>query len=250
MKFKQSNSKSKLIAAAVSFLIFMFTSFLTKSINIAIPFSILVFLAILNLLKQSAKKREEYLTQSWPEAIDHLISGLHSGRSLTESLVGLSERGPISIRSYFQSFKNDISLGKGFEKSLEDVRTKLSHHGSDQVIEALLIAKNLGGGELINLLRTVGDFQRQDQMLNKEIQIKQGWIKNSAHLSAAAPWFLLLILATQSSTATAFTTPTGVLILILGFALTVLAYFWMNFLSRLPETPRVFSRTNSKSDAR
>ena len=219
----------------------MLTSFITKSIVIATPISLLVLLAFINLNRGRIKKRSNQITESWPEAIDHLISGLHAGRSLTESLVGLADRGPTFIRSHFREFKDDVLQGLDFESSLLKVRGKLSHHGSDQVIEALLIAKNLGGGELINLLRTVGDFQRQDLILNREIEIKQGWIKNSAHLSAAAPWFLLLILSTQSSTAIAFSSSSGMMILFTGFALTIIAYYWMNHLSRLPDTPRVFT---------
>lgn len=221
----------------------MFVVFVTRSIFITTPFALLVFLASLNFVKEKSKKRDAQITEGWTEAIDHLVTGLYAGRSLTESLVGLADRGPTFIRPYFQDFKNEIRSGKDFEVSLEKVRGKLAHHGSDQVIEALLIAKNLGGGELINLLRALGDFQRQDLILNKEILIKQGWIKNSAHLSAAAPWFLLLMLSTQNTTASAFASPTGILILAIGFALTVVAYFWMNWLSRLPKTPRVFGNT-------
>jgi tight adherence protein B len=77
--------------------------------------------------------------------------------------------------------------------------------------------------------------------LRREIDVKHGWIKNSAHISAAAPWILLLLLSTQPSTATAYSTPTGALILIAGLFMTAIAYFWMNRLGRLPQTPRVFT---------
>ena len=77
-------------------------------------------------------------------------------------------------------------------------------------------------------------------MLNKEIAIKHGWIKNSAHISAAAPWVLLIMIGTQSGTATAFATPKGLMILIAGIAMTFLAYLWMSKISKLPVAPRVF----------
>jgi tight adherence protein B len=76
--------------------------------------------------------------------------------------------------------------------------------------------------------------------LRREIEVKHGWIKNSAHLSAAAPWILLLLLSTQPSTAAAYSTPTGAMILIAGLVMTGVAYIWMNRLGRLPQTPRVF----------
>jgi tight adherence protein B len=101
----------------------------------------------------------------------------------------------------------------------------------------------LGGSELLQILRTLGDFLRQDLVLRGEIDVKHGWIKNSAHISAAAPWILLLLLSTQPSTAVAYSTPTGAVILIAGLFMTGIAYIWMNRLGRLPQTPRVFTQS-------
>jgi tight adherence protein B len=98
----------------------------------------------------------------------------------------------------------------------------------------------LGGSELLQILRTLGDFLRQDLALRREIDVKHGWIKNSAHISAAAPWILLLLLSTQPTTAIAYSTPSGAFVLIVGLVMTAVAYLWMNRLGRLPQTPRVF----------
>ena len=79
-------------------------------------------------------------------------------------------------------------------------------------------------------------------MLSKEIAIKHGWIKNSAHISAAAPWLLLMVIGTQRGTAQAFSTSSGISILIAGVAMTLIAYIWMSKISKLPATPRVFGK--------
>ena len=104
----------------------------------------------------------------------------------------------------------------------------------------MIISKALGGSELLQILRSLGDFLRQDLALRREIEVKHGWVKNSAHLSAIAPWVLLLMLSTQPSTAAAYSTTTGAVILGAGLVMTGIAYFWMNRLGRLPQTPRVF----------
>jgi tight adherence protein B len=103
------------------------------------------------------------------------------------------------------------------------------------------MAKVLGSAELLNILRLLGNFIREDLTLRREIAVKHNWIKNSAHLSAAAPWLLLLLLSTQPSTSRAFSTQSGALILLAGLAMTAAAYLWMNQLSKLPEASRVFS---------
>ena len=122
------------------------------------------------------------------------------------------------------------------------MKVRFDSHSSDQILEAILLAKSLGGSELLQIFRTLGDFLRQDLSLRKEIEIKHGWIKNSAHLSSAAPWLLLLLLSSQPGTTAAFASPAGIAILLLGIALTVIAYFWMGRLGRLPKSPRVFQK--------
>ena len=183
---------------------------------------------------------EAALISAWPEVIDHLMSGIQSGLSLTESLAGLSNRGPEILRPAFSEFRAALYGSGDLTKAIEDLKHKFSHHGSDQIFEALLISKELGGSELLQILRTLGDFLRQDLALRREIEVKHGWIKGSAHISAAAPWILLLLLSTQPSTANAYSTTTGAVILIAGLAMTGIAYLWMNRLGRLPQTPRVF----------
>jgi len=102
-----------------------------------------------------------------------------------------------------------------------------------------MLAKSLGGSELLQVFRTLGDFLRQDLAVRKEIEIKHGWIKSSAHLSSAAPWLLLLLLSSQPATARAFNQPSGAAILMIGLILTGVAYFWMGQLGNPPASPPV-----------
>lgn len=216
----------------------------TSSYTIALAFGALAAGASFVTLNSKASHKEAELITVWPEVIDHLMSGIQSGLSLSESLVGLATRGPEILRPAFMDFRNSLFRHGDLELAIEELKDIFHHHGSDQIFEALLISKALGGSELLSILRTLGDFLRQDLALRKEIEVKHGWIKNSAHMSAVAPWILLLLLSTQPSTAIAFSTPTGGIILIAGLVMTALAYFWMNRLGRLPQTPRVFIKDN------
>ncbi len=213
---------------------------ITASTLFASAFSLLVLAFTYVIIKNRSGKIELEIASSWPEVIDHLISGIQSGMSLTEALTELSVRGPLVMRPLFTSFKSQILEDGDFDRALACLSEKFGSHASDQIFEALLISKSLGGSQLLTILRTLGNFLRQDLALRNEISVKQSWIKNSAHLSSAAPWLLLLLLAMQPTTVAAFTTPTGAGILFLGLALTALAYIWMSYLSRLPTVPRVF----------
>ena len=225
------------ISAAVSTAV---VTMMTRSIVIALAFGALAAGISFVTVRAKTQLNEAALIAAWPEVIDHLMSGIQSGLSLSESLAGLSTRGPEIVRPAFVQFRTTL-LGSGdLSQAIAELKARFSHHGSDQIFEALLISKTLGGSELIQILRTLGDFLRQDLALRREIDVKHGWIKNSAHISAAAPWILLLLLSTQPSTAAAYSTFAGATILVSGLVMTAIAYIWMNRLGRLPQTPRVF----------
>jgi tight adherence protein B len=213
---------------------------MTRSVVIALAFGTLAAGIAFVTVRAKNNLNEAALIAAWPEVIDHLMSGIQSGLSLTESLAGLSTRGPEVLRPAFIQFKATLYGSGDLTQAIEELKALFAHHGSDQIFEALIISKALGGSELLQILRSLGDFLRQDLALRREIEVKHGWIKNSAHLSAAAPWILLLLLSTQPSTAAAYSTPTGAIILIAGLVMTAVAYIWMNRLGRLPQTPRVF----------
>jgi len=213
---------------------------MTRSIVIALAFGTLAAGIAFVTVRAKNNLNEAALIAAWPEVIDHLMSGIQSGLSLTESLAGLSTRGPEVLRPAFTQFKATLYGSGDLTQAIEELKALFAHHGSDQIFEALIISKALGGSELLQILRSLGDFLRQDLALRREIEVKHGWIKNSAHLSAAAPWILLLLLSTQPSTAAAYSTTTGAMILIAGLVMTGIAYIWMNRLGRLPQNPRVF----------
>ena len=219
---------------------FLAVYFLTASLLLGSAFSLLTMAFTFVVVNNRKGKYELEISASWPEVIDHLVSAIQSGMSLTEALTELSNRGPMVMRPAFTQFKKQVFEDGNFDQGIQNLAEHFKSHASDQIFQALLISKSLGGSELLSILRTLGNFLREDLALRNEIAVKQSWIKNSAHLSSAAPWLLLLLLAMQPSTVDAFSTVTGAGILFIGLFMTVLAYIWMTFLSKLPSVPRVF----------
>jgi tight adherence protein B len=220
---------SVLIAGILVFL-------LSQSVVISTAFSLFVGIFITVAQHKSADKKSLEIQSAAPEMIDHLITGLQSGLSLSESLSG-----PSVLAPYFKDFQGELRESGDFYGSLERVKHELAQPSTDLIIEAILISKTLGGAELMNILRLLGNFIREDLALRREISIKQNWIKNSAHLSAGAPWILLLLLSTQRSTVEAFSNTSGIMILFSGLLMTSIAYLWMNRLGRIPQQTRIFA---------
>lgn len=236
----QGKSREIFTCLIVGSVVTVIVLYWSGSLIITLPFSFFALLITWTYLRNRSTRAADELLEVWPEVTDHLISGLHSGMSLSEALVGLATRGPLLVRPHFLLFQHELIRSGDFTRATEELRDRFSSHGSDQIFEAILLAKSLGGSELLQIFRTLGDFLRQDLAVRKEIEIKHGWIKNSAHLSSAAPWLLLLLLSSQPATARAFNQPSGVAILLVGLILTGVAYFWMGRLGRMPKSPRVF----------
>ena len=236
------SSKWRLIAisAAAGLAVGFAITVMSSSTSIALAFAVMAAVITFTFLFSSEKRRETKFELLWPDVVDHLITGIQSGISLVEALSQLADRGPRELAPYFAEFNRQLRKDGDFTAAITWLQKQFSHYASDQIFEAIILSRSLGGTHLLQILRMVGDFIRQDLALRKEIEVKHGWIKNSAHLSAAAPWLLLLLLSTQPATATAYATNTGAVILIAGIFMTAIAYLWMNKLGALPKPPRVF----------
>ncbi|CAB4948581.1 MAG: hypothetical protein F2883_03455 [Actinobacteria bacterium] len=238
IRWKSTNLYLRAFIFGIFLALFVFA--ITSSPVIALTFMSLSTAISIVISKRTDNKRFEAMNSAWPEVIDHLITGIQSGLSINESLAGLANRGPVILQPIFHDFATSMLKSGDFNGALLKLKKDCGQPGSDQIFESISISKTLGGSELLTILRTVGTFLRQDLALRREIEVKHGWIKNSAHLSAAAPWVLLLLLSTQPATARAFSTSSGALVLIFGVAMTAIAYIWMAKLGELPGLPRVF----------
>src|SRR5690348_18323260 len=101
------------------------------------------------------------------------------------------------------------------------------------------MAREVGGTDLGRLLRTLSQFLREDARTRAELETRQGWTVNAARLAVAAPWLVLLLLGTQSTTLQAYDSAGGTVLLAVGAAVCVVAYRVMLRIGRLPEDRRV-----------
>ena len=240
-KNRMIESRKILIYLASSLGGFFVATVITSSPLIGIPFALITTTIPIVIIRRRAEIERALLQNLWPEILDHVISGLQSGLSLAETLVALGTRGPIKSRSIFLLFSEKLRSGTDFGQALNELKEAFNDGTADQVCEVLEFARVSGSRDTSLTLRTLSNFIRRDLALRAEISAKHSWVKNSAALAAVAPWILLLLLATQANTLRAYTSGAGLTILIIGALLTVVAYFWMEKVGKLSETPRIFS---------
>lgn len=191
------------------------------------------------LVRRRRGQRARELREVWPEAVDNLASGVRAGLSLPEALSQLGVRGPEQLRSAFRRFGADYRATGRFGESLDTLKDNLADPVGDRVVEALRMAREVGGTDLGRLLRTLSTFLREDARTRAELETRQGWTVNAARLALCAPWVLLLLLSTRPPAVEAYNTPAGAVVLLVGGAVALVAYRVMLRIARLPTERRV-----------
>jgi tight adherence protein B len=193
------------------------------------------------LVRGRAERRLREFAEVWPEAVDNLASGVRAGMSLPEALSALAERGPEPLRPAFHGFALDYQVGGRFSEALDRLKDRLADPVGDRVVESLRVAREVGGGDLGRLLRTLSGYLRDDARTRAELQSRQSWTVNGARLAVAAPWLVLLMLCFQPEVIQRYASPTGVLVLVGGAAACAVAYRLMVRIGRLPTQRRILA---------
>jgi tight adherence protein B len=171
--------------------------------------------------------------------VDNLASGVRAGLSLPEAVAGVGRRGPAPLRPAFEQFGADYRVSGRFMESLDRLKETLADPVADRICETLRVAREVGGTDVGTVLRTLSAFLREDARTRGELEARQSWTVSSARLAVAAPWLILVLLASQSTTLTAYDSPLGMVLLGGGAAVCVVAYQIMIRIGRLPEERRV-----------
>lgn len=191
------------------------------------------------LVRSRARRRRTSTREQWPEAVDHLTSGIRAGLSLPEALGQLAVRGPAELRPAFAAFAEDYRASGRLGDCLDRLKAALADPVADRIVEALRLTREVGGSDLGRLLRTLSAFLREDARTRSELEARQSWTVNGARLAVAAPWLVLALLASRPEAVAAYDSATGAGVLLAGLVASVVAYRLMVRIGRLPDEQRV-----------
>ncbi|MEV5966629.1 type II secretion system F family protein [Kribbella sp. NPDC051952] len=191
------------------------------------------------LVRSRARKRLAEFRELWPDVVDNIASAVRAGLSLSEALAQVGERGPLPLREPFRRFGADYASTGRFAESLDRLKARLADPVGDRVVEALRIAREVGGGDLGRLLRSLSTFLRDDARTRSELESRQSWSVNGARVAVAAPWMVLALLSFQGDVIQRYNSPMGAVIIGAGALVCVIAYRLMLRIGRLPEPERV-----------
>jgi tight adherence protein B len=211
----------------------------SRTVTVSLAFGAMAGYLPLAMLVGRARRRQRELADVWPEAVDNLASAVRAGLSLPEALSAPAVRGPEVLRPPFARFAAEYRSTGRFSACLDRLKDDLADPVGDRIVETLRVAREVGGTDLGRVLRTLATFLREDARARAELETRQGWVVSAARLAVAAPWAVLLLLATQSTTLAAYDSPLGTAILLGGGVVCVVAYRVMLRIGRLPQDVRV-----------
>lgn len=222
-----------LIAASVAWL-------LTGIAVLALLAGVAGAVAPIVLLRGRRARLRRLRRQLWPDVCDLLIAAIRVGLSLPDAVASLAESAPKTLRPAFVVFARDLRASGRFETSLDRLKSTLADPIGDRIAETLRMARQVGGTELISVLRALSSSVRADAALRGEVEARQSWIRGAAVLGAIAPWVIMGLLVLRPEGAAAYGTPEGMLVICLGAAVSVVAFHIMVRIGRLPEPRRWF----------
>lgn len=227
--FKQKLKKYENLLAAIccAFISYLLLQLLCQTVVISLPLSIGA--GAIPWMKSSAQKRKKQksIQDAWPEALDHINSAINSGVPISQALANLAERGPIVLSPFFREYKSQVNTSGNLELALKNLCLSTQDPVLKRLTQTILLVRQVGGAQVGSVLRTFTTFLRNDLTAKREIEMRHGWIANTARIASCAPWLLLIFLTFQPQTRTAYNTPTGAIVVLGGSLLIGVAYLWM-----------------------
>jgi tight adherence protein B len=157
---------------------------------------------------------------------------------LGEAVSSIAETGPPALRPAFRGFARDLAASGHFDTSAARLQTVLADPVADRIVETLRMARQVGGTELVPVLRALSTSVRADAALRAEVEARQSWIRGAAVLGLIAPWVVLTLLSLRPEGARAYASGEGTVLIVVGAAVSFVAYRLMLRIGRLPEPRR------------
>ncbi|TAL43943.1 MAG: type II secretion system protein F [Salinibacterium sp.] len=228
---------SALLAVAAAALVFATLAV----VALAVAAGVVALLVPAMVISWRARVRRRATRVVWPDVVDQLVSAVRSGLALPDSVVTLAHVGPLATRHAFESFEAEYRATGNFSVCLDALKVRLADPVADRILETLRMSREVGGSELTTVLRNLSAYLRQESAIRSEVEARQSWVMNAAKLGVAAPWVVLLLLATRPEAAGAYNSPGGATLIILGLIVSFFAYRLMIGLGRLPDERRWFA---------
>lgn len=197
--------------------------------GIAVPFAI---------LDAARGRRRRNATAAWPSVIDAIRMALRAGLPAHEAIHAAHVHVPAQWKVAWAESSANAAAGTPMIAVLRDLQRDLADPVGDRLCETIETSLDVGGTDLPLVLDELARSIRAEQLIRREAIARQSWVKHAARLGSAAPWIVLVMLATRPDAREAFSSAAGASLLVACAGATVVAFVLMSALGKLPEPKR------------
>jgi len=192
-------------------------------------------------LSRSRARRVASVQEAWPDGLRDILSSIRSGSSLPMALESLAGFGPGPLRQAFQGF-GMYARSLGVVPALEVIKEDLADPTSDRVIEVLILAYERGGPMVGEILADLAEATTRDLWTMEQIRTEALEHKINSRVVFVLPWLVLVAMTARSGAFREFyATPVGLLVAVVGGALSLVGITIASKLGATEDEPRVFA---------
>ena len=186
------------------------------------------------------RRQRESIAEAWPDFLALLKGRVAAGATLPDAFIAAARRSPEPLASSSRQVEESVLFGDGFTPSLDRLRHELDDATSDRVLATLSFAHRSGGHRVGSVISSLGVSVSDELRLRHAHAAALTEQRMTASVALVAPWALLsLTIATNPQAAAAYRTPTGAMVIAIGFVSTGLGFIVARRSARLSSAPRV-----------
>ena len=182
--------------------------------------------------------QQKALRLVWSDVVDTLIAAIRSGATIPEAVASLGASAYPHVSKPALEFAVEYQASGNSDLSLTRLKQRWGDAAGDRIVETLRLAREVGSSATTSVLATLSAQLRSDSALRQEIEARQSWIRVAARIGVIAPWAVLAMLSLRPEAAVAYNSPMGMLIIVAGALVSVIAYRVMTAIGVLPRAAR------------
>ncbi|HET6810127.1 MAG TPA: hypothetical protein VFH50_03885 [Acidimicrobiales bacterium] len=184
--------------------------------------------------------REE-AREAWPRMIEEVrLQTGGMGRSIPQALFEVGRRAPEPMRGAFAAAEQEWLVSTDLARSLATLKGRLADPTADTVCETLLVAHEVGAGQLDRQLGALVEDRILELDGRRDAMAEQAGARFARRFVLVVPLGMALAGLAIGDGRSAYQTAGGQLAVAVGLASILACWVWAGRLMRLPEHERVF----------
>jgi len=183
----------------------------------------------------------EQSREAWPRMIEEIrLQAGSLGRSIPQALFEVGRRGPEPMQAAFGRAEQEWLVSTDLRRALETLKNQLADPTADTVCETLLVAHEVGSGNLDRHLRALVEDRILELEGRRDALAKQAGAKFARRFVLFVPLGMAMAGLAIGDGRASYDSASGQLAVATGIGALVLCWIWAGRVMRLPEPERVF----------